>query len=161
MPNRPLALLAAAGAAIASALLVPGCATMPDPVDVTVAGIEPLPGEGMEIRMLVKLRVQNPNDSEIQYTGASVKLEVMGKSFASGVSDLSGTVPRFGEAVVEVPVTISVYRMVRQVMGMAGGTPIDKLQYEMSGKLQTGAFSSVRFSTRGELEIPKTAAPAP
>jgi hypothetical protein len=47
--------------------------------------------------------------------------------------------------------------MVRQVMGMADGTPIDKVQYEMSGKLQTGAFSAVRFSTRGELEIPKGA----
>jgi len=159
MPKRPLALLAAAGAAIAS-VLTPGCATMPDPVDVTVAGIEPLQGEGMEIRMLVKLRVQNPNDSEIVYTGASVKLEVMDKIFATGVSDAGGTIPRFGEAVVEVPVTISVYRMVRQVMGMAGGTPIDKVQYEMGGKLQTGAFTAVRFNTQGELEIPK-GAPAP
>jgi LEA14-like dessication related protein len=158
MPNHRPAFPAAARAVIvAITLALPGCATMPDPVDVTVAGIEPLQGEGMEIRMLVKLRVQNPNDREIVYNGASVKLEVLGKTFASGVSDALGTVPRYGEAVVEIPVTISVYRMVRQVMGMADGTPIDKVQYEMSGKLQTGAFSAVRFSTRGELEIPKGA----
>ena len=135
-----------------------GCATMPDPLDVTVAGIEPLQGEGMEVRMLVKLRVLNPNDREIVYRGASVKVEVLDKTFASGASDLGGTVPRFGETIVEVPVSISVLRMVRQVMGMVDGKPIDKVPYEMSGKLQTGSLSAIRFSTSGELEIPKGAA---
>ena len=40
------------------------CATLSDrdPLQVTVAGIESLPGEGMEMRLLVKLRVQNPNE---------------------------------------------------------------------------------------------------
>jgi LEA14-like dessication related protein len=154
-----VARLAAAMAVIL--LCISGCATLPDPLDVTVAGIEPMQGEGMEVRMLVKLRVQNPNDSEIAYTGASVKLDVLGKTFASGVSDTAGTVPRFGEAVVAVPVSISVLRMVRQVMGMVDGKPIDKVQYEMSGKLQTGSFSAVRFSTSGVLEVPKDAGTTP
>jgi LEA14-like dessication related protein len=150
-------------AAMAATLLLgaSACATLPDPLDVTVAGIEPLQGEGMEIRMLVKLRVQNPNDAEIAYTGASVKLDVLGKTFASGVSGNAGIVPRFGEAVVEVPVSVSVLRMVRQVMGMVDGKPLDKVQYEMSGKLQTGSFSAVRFSTSGVLELPKNAGAAP
>jgi LEA14-like dessication related protein len=150
-----------AAAAAALLLLISGCATLSDPLDVTVAGIEPLQGEGMEIRMLVKLRVQNPNDSEIAYTGASVKLDVLGKTFASGVSDASGTIPRFGEAVVAVPVSISVLRMVRQVMGMVDGKPIDKVQYEMSGKLQTSSYSAVRFSTSGVLEVPKETGATP
>ena len=151
--------LAAAAAVIAIVTLLGawGCATLRDPLDVTVAGIEPLQGEGMEIRMLVKLRVQNPNDAEINYTGAAVNLDVQGKTFASGVSDTAGTVPRFGEAVVAVPVSISVLRMVRQVMGMADGKPMDKVQYEMSGKLQTGSLSAVHFSTSGVLELPKDA----
>ena len=147
--------------AVATLLGTWGCATLRDPLDVTVAGIEPLQGEGMEIRMLVKLRVQNPNDAEINYTGAAVNLDVQGKTFASGVSDTSGTVPRFGEAVVAVPVSISVLRMVRQVIGMADGQPLDKVQYEMSGKLQTGS-SAMHFSTSGVLELPKdTGGPAP
>src|SRR5262245_57595961 len=39
-----------------------GCAALPssDPLNVTVAGIESLPGEGMELRLAVRLRVQNP-----------------------------------------------------------------------------------------------------
>jgi LEA14-like dessication related protein len=154
MHRHPSGFTAAAAALL---LFISGCATLPDPLDVTVAGIEPMQGEGMEIRMLVKLRVQNPNDAGIAYTGASVKLDVLGKTFASGVSDTAGTVPRFGEAVVAVPVSISVLRMVRQVMGMVDGKPIDKVQYEMSGKLQTGSFNAIRFSTSGVLEVPKDA----
>jgi LEA14-like dessication related protein len=155
MQRRRSSLLAAA---LLAQLALSGCATMPDPLDVTVAGIEPLQGEGMEVRMLVKLRVLNPNDKDIVYRGASVKVEVLDKTFASGASDVAGTVPRFGEAVVEVPISISVLRMVRQVMGMVDGKPIDKVNYEMSGKLQTGTMSAIRFSTSGELEIPKGAA---
>ena len=86
-----------------------GCAGMPgrDPVQVTVAGIESLPGEGLEVRMMVKLRVQNPNDAPVEYDGVYVKLDVLDKTFATGVSAERGSVPRFGESVIGVPVSTS------------------------------------------------------
>jgi LEA14-like dessication related protein len=140
------------------ALAMAGCASLPqkDPLQVTVAGIEGLPGEGMEVRMLVKLRVQNPNEAAINYTGVYMKLDVLGKTFASGVSDQSGVVPGFGEAVVAVPVTVSVLRMVRQVVGMLDGQPVDTIRYEMSGKLSGGLFGTERFESKGEFELPKS-----
>src|SRR5512137_2675995 len=118
-------------------LLAAGCASLPkrDPLQVTVAGIESLPGEGMELRLLVKLRVQNPNDTPVEFNGAALYLDVQGRSFASGVSDQAGTVPRFGEAIVAVPVTVSLMRMARQVLGMIDGKPVDKVTYSLSGKL--------------------------
>jgi len=145
-----------------AALLLSACATLPnhDPPDVTVAGIEPLPSEGMELRLLVKLRVQNPNDGPIDYNGVSVKVDVMGKTFATGVSDEAGSVPRFGESVIAVPVTVSVLRMVKNVIGMMDGKPIDSIHYEMSGKLNTGTFRSYRFASKGEFAMP-TSIPAP
>ena len=141
-----------------AALAMAGCASLPqkDPLQVTVAGIEGLPGEGMEVRMLVKLRVQNPNEAAINYTGVYMKLDVLGKTFASGVSDQSGVVPGFGEAVVAVPVTVSVLRMVRQVVGMLDGQPVDTIRYEMSGKLSGGLFGTERFESKGEIELPKS-----
>jgi hypothetical protein len=50
-----------------------GCATLgrTDPLAVGVAGIEPLPGEGLELRLAVTIRVQNPNDAPVEYTGAA------------------------------------------------------------------------------------------
>lgn len=136
------------------ALALAACASLPDPVQVTVAGIEPLPGEGMELRMLVRLRVQNPNDVAIDFTGAAVTLDVAGKTFATGVSDAAGTVPRFGEAVVAVPVTISMMRMARQVLGAVNAEPTDRIAYDLSGKLARRGAGSVRFSTSGELQLP-------
>jgi LEA14-like dessication related protein len=143
-------------------LALGACASMPgsDPLQVTVAGIEALPGEGMELRMLVKLRVQNPNPTPIEFTGAYVELDVQDKTFATGVSGEGGTVPAFGEAVVAVPVTVSVLRMVRQVIGVLDGQPVEKIRYEMSGKLSGGAFSTWRFSSSGEFDLPKSTSPA-
>ena len=151
MTNRRLFLLAAA------ALALTGCASMPhsDPLQVTVAGVEGLPGEGMELRMLVKLRVQNPNQAPIQYTGVYVQLDVLDKTFATGVSDQSGAVPEFGETVIAVPVTVSALRMARQVVGMLDGRPVDQVSYRMSGKLNGGMFNTRRFESKGEFALPK------
>lgn len=136
-------------------VMLSACASMPshDPLQVTVAGVESIPGEGMELRMLVKLRVQNPNDAPLDYNGAYLKLDVLGRSFASGVSDESGTVPRFGEAVIGVPVTVSVLRMASTALGMLDGKPMDKVSYELRGKLSGRAFSAARFRSRGELDL--------
>lgn len=129
---------------------------MRDPPLVTVAGIEPLQGEGMELRLLVKLRVQNPNEVAIDYNGVSVEMAVLGKTFATGVSGEAGTIPRFGEAIVSVPVTASAFRMAMQAMGMMTGEPVDEIDYEMKGKLSSSMFSSVRFETQGSFQLPAT-----
>jgi len=142
---------------LAALLLATACATMPrqDPVQVYVVGIEPLQGEGLELRMNVKLRVQNPNDIPIDYNGVSVAMDVQGKRFASGVSNATGTVPRFGESVIDVPVSVSALKAMRGAFEIFGGNHTDKLQYELNGKLAGKLFSSVRFSSKGEFTIPK------
>ena len=141
-----------------TALLFGGCASMQqrDPVQVFMVGVEPLEGQGLELRMLVKLRVQNPNDSPIEYNGVSVQMDVQGKSFASGVSDASGSVPRFGETIVEVPVSISAFRIARQAIGLMNSEFQGKLTYELSGKLAGPSFNSVRFKSKGDFTLPET-----
>ena len=134
------------------ALALAGCTSLAarDPLEVAVAGIEPMPdkGEGLELRLLVRLRVQNPNPDAISYSGAFVKVEVQDRTFATGVTDVGGTLPGFSEAVVEVPVTVSMLRMVRQVMGMKDAAEADRIRYSMSGKL-----GSHRFSASGEFSL--------
>jgi len=139
-----------------AALALTGCATLSseDPLQVTVAGIEPLEGEGLEMRFMVKLRVQNPNDAPVDYNGAYVKLDVQDRTFATGVSDEIGSVPRFGESIISVPVTASVLRMVRQVMGVMDGKPVEQVRYSMSGKLNRSAYGSLRFKSEGEFKLP-------
>ncbi|MBL8200904.1 MAG: LEA type 2 family protein [Chromatiales bacterium] len=142
--------------ALATTLAMAACTGLAprDPLQVTVGGVEALPGEGLELRMLLKLRVQNPNDTPVDYSGVYVNLDVQGRTFATGVSDASGSVPRYGETVIGVPVTISAMRMARQMMGMMGGVPADKIRYEMSGKLNGPGFGAARFRSEGELTLP-------
>ena len=131
------------------------CVTLPnsDPLNVSVAGIESLPGEGMELRLAVRLRVQNPNDSEITYSGAALTLNVNGHKLASGVSDEMGTVPRFGESIVTIPVTASLFGMVRQGLSfMTDATP-DDVSYEVKGKLAGGMFGTKRFNEEGTFTL--------
>jgi LEA14-like dessication related protein len=138
------------------ALLSGGCASLErrEPIQVIIAGVEPLQGEGLELRMLIKLRIQNPNDLPLDFNGVSVQMDVQGKRFATGVSDAGGSVPRFGETVVDVPVTISAFDIVRQAIAVMNNDLRGKLAYAMSGKLVGPSFNSVRFRSNGEFTLP-------
>lgn len=141
------------------AVLVGGCAGMSgrEPVQVSVAGIEQLPGQGLEVRMMVKLRVQNPGETPVDYDGVFVKLEVLDKTFATGVSDERGSIPRFGESVISVPVTVSTLRVALNTLGFVlGDASAEKVRYKLSGKLAGPNFGSTSFQSDGELALPTT-----
>jgi LEA14-like dessication related protein len=137
-------------------LLFGGCASLQhvEPIEVVVAGIEPLQGQGLELRMLVKLRIINPNDLPLDFNGVSVQMDVQGARFATGVSNAVGSVPRFGETIVSVPVSISVLRIARQAFDVITRGNHEKLEYEMTGRLAGPAFNSVRFNSKGVLTLP-------
>ena len=132
-----------------------GCAWMKrtEPLQVTMVGAEPAKGEGLEMRVQLKLRIQNPNDAAIEYNGIYVELDVQGKSLGSGVSNQGGTVPAFGEAVVEVPVEVSYWGMAGQAMGLLSGKSFDKVSYELRGKLNSPSSGAVQFKSKGELDL--------
>jgi hypothetical protein len=132
------------------------CSTLPnrDPLSIDVAGIEPLPGEGMELRLAVRVRIQNPNDTPIDYSGAALNLDLNGRKLASGVSAATGTVPRYGEAVLEIPVTVSALNMARQVLGFVNAQGQRDVSYKVRGKLEGGLFGTRRFTDEGTFELP-------
>ena len=111
--------------------------------------------------MNVKLRVQNPNDAPVEYSGIALQMEVQGKAFASGVSDAGGSVPRYGESVIAVPMTISAFRMARQALGLMSGRGAHRIDYEMKGKLGSSGLSATRFTTKGSFDFPRAAGEKP
>lgn len=139
------------------ALSLVACASLSerDPLHIALAGLEPLPGEGLEVRFAVKLRVQNPNDSAVDFDGVALELEVNGRPLASGVSDQRGSVPRFGETLISVPVSISAFSAMRQAWGATGYQPGQGLPYELRGKLAGGLLGTHRFSDSGTLDWPE------
>jgi LEA14-like dessication related protein len=137
-------------------LLLAACAAFPgrDPLRVDLVGIEPIEGQGLELRLAVKLRVQNPNEAAVEYDGAALELEVNNKTLATGVSDQRGSVPRYGERVLVVPVSITALNAVRQALALADGTTTrETVPFVLRGKLAGGAFGAVRFSQEGSIGI--------
>lgn len=143
---------------VLSALLLTlgGCALFPDrdPVNINVVGIEPLPSQDLEVRFAVKLRVQNPNDSTIDYSGVALDLDVNGRPLASGVSDQGGSIPRFSETLLTVPVSVSAFSVLRQTLGLSQTQSFDNLPYVLRGKLAGGVFGTQRFVEHGTLSLP-------
>ncbi len=141
------------------ALSVGACAALSgaDTLRVNVVGIEPLQGEGLELRFAVRLRAQNSGAAAIDYDGVALELELNGKALASGVSDQKGSVPRYGEAMFNVPVSISAFAALRQALGFADSQSLDKVPYVLRGKLGNGVFGVMRFSDEGMLRWPQGA----
>ncbi|WP_028632554.1 LEA type 2 family protein [Pseudomonas parafulva] len=126
-----------------------------EPVNVSVIGIDPLPGQDLELRMAVKMRVQNPNETPIDYNGVALNLEVNGQPLAAGVSDQHGQIGRYGEAVIEVPVSITAFSFLRQAYGLGKLDALQGLPYKLRGKLAGGPLGTVRFTDEGKLDLPK------
>lgn len=140
---------------VIAALALAGCAALPgtDPLRVDVVDIDAAEGRGLELRLAVTLRLQNPNDMAVEYDGAALELELNGRTFATGVSDRRGSVPRYGEALLTIPVSVSAFNAVRQALVLAEDGRRDALPYVLRGKLSGGLFGTVRFTKEGELRI--------
>lgn len=137
-------------------LSLSACALFPnrDPLNINVVGIEPLQSQDMEVRFAVKIRVQNPNETPIDYNGVALNLEVNGQPLASGVSDQSGSIARFSETVLTVPVSVSAFSVIRQTLGLSQTQTLNNLPYVLRGKLAGGLFGTMRFVDTGKLSLP-------
>jgi LEA14-like dessication related protein len=133
-----------------------------EPLRVNVAGLEPLESQGMEARVNLKLRVQNPSSAPVDYSGVSVDMEVNGKAFASGVSPASGSVPAFGETIISVPVTVSALTALQQIFEFVSREQYGQIQYILRGRLAgSGIGGGTRFTDQGSLSIPFPAVGVP
>lgn len=135
---------------------VSGCALFQgrDPLNISVIGIEPLPGQDLELRMAVKIRVQNPNETPVDFNGIALNLEVNDQPLAAGVSDQRGHIGRYGERVIVVPVSITAFAFLRQAYGLSQVESLQGLPYVLRGKLAGGPLGTVRFTDEGRLDLP-------
>jgi len=141
-------------------LSLSACALFPnrDPLNINVVGIEPLQNQDLEVRFAVKLRLQNPNETPINYNGVALSLEVNGQPLATGVSDQTGSIPRYSEAIITVPVSISALSVLRQTLGLSQTQSLNNLPFVLRGKLSGGASGTVRFVDKGTLNLPGSTA---
>ena len=150
--------------ALGSLALLAGCTSLPgmEPPRVHVVGVERLRGEALELRLALRLRVQNMASMPLTFDGLSVELDVNGRRLASGVLAEGGTVPRYGELVVTVPVTVSATAAVRQMLGLMNGPTPAELPYVLRGRISGGPVAGLSvvgaglsFTSEGSLKLPR------
>jgi LEA14-like dessication related protein len=144
---------------LALAFILAGCAGLDprrEPLRISVAGIEPLEGQGMEARFAVRLRIQNHADQPLAYDGIALDLDLSDARFGSGVSDQQGTVPRFGETIITVPVTVPATAIIHHIFSLATGNRV-RTDYRLRGELGGAEFTSGKFfDISGEITLPTT-----
>lgn len=141
-----------------------GCALFSprDPLNVQLAGISPAMGAELEWRMNVSLRVQNPNREPVDYSGIALKLEVNHQPLASGVSPARGRLDGYSETMLNVPMSISAFSVMRQALGLASMRAGVGVPYRLAGKLDApGLGRTVRFVEEGRLDASTLAPPGP
>ncbi|VVP68960.1 hypothetical protein PS918_00840 [Pseudomonas fluorescens] len=138
-------------------LTLSACAVYPnnDPLNINVVGLQPLQSQDMEVRFAVKIRVQNPNGTNINYNGVALDLDINGQPFASGVSNESGSLAGYSETVLSVPVSVSAFSVLRQTFGLSQVQTLNNMPYVLRGKLAGGLFGTRRFVDSGKLSLPE------
>jgi hypothetical protein len=141
------------------AVALGGCSSLPGagaPPRVTLAGLEPLAGEGMELRFAARLRVQNPGPERLRYDGVWLELDLRGQRFASGVAPLRGEIAGWEETVLTVPVSASALALAWQLFDLvrdAERGPPERIGYALRGRPGGGVAGGGRFSADGEIEL--------
>ncbi|MBS1191246.1 MAG: Water Stress and Hypersensitive response domain protein [Rhodocyclaceae bacterium] len=137
------------------ALLLAACAApITKAPAVTLAGVD-IESLGLfEQRFILTLRVRNPNEVDIPVEGLVFDVELNGRHFADGVSGLAVTIPRLGEAMLEVRATSNLAAFLRQWRDMEkAGRP--GLDYRVRGNLRVAGYGELPFDHRGEAAFPK------
>src|SRR5437763_1176065 len=109
--------------ALLCALFVSACTVwgLREPLNVTIADLKPIEVGVLEQRYAMKVRLLNPNDTEIAFDGVVFDLQINDMSFAKGVSDQRSVIPRFGEALIDVQVVSGLQNILRQVNDLLKG----------------------------------------
>jgi LEA14-like dessication related protein len=117
-------------------LLLAGCAGLGktlDPPRINLSNVQFQESKALETVIQIDLRVFNTNDVSITVKGLDCDLELNGKRFATGVSNVDREIPAFGTTTVPVTLYSSVVDLFRGIVGLQKK---EKLKFGVSGRLR-------------------------
>lgn len=152
--------------ALALLLVFGACSAIrPKPPEVALASIRVVALGLAEQRVVLSLRVQNPNARDYVVSGLAYSAEVGGKPFAQGVSNQRVVLAAYGETLLDVPATARLGNLlggllegVDALLGGKGGAA--ELDYRVHGTIEIEGFGALPFDRHGKVRlIPEKKAP--
>jgi LEA14-like dessication related protein len=142
-------------AVLATSFLVVGCASAfkLEAPQLSVVSMNVQSADIFSQRMLVRMRVLNPNARELPVKGITYRIEVGGAELAQGLADKPFIVPAMGEAEFDVQVTANLATALSQLLGRKGSS--DTLEYRLVGSvaLSSGFLRRIPFDERGSVKL--------
>jgi LEA14-like dessication related protein len=118
--------------------------------DVNLAGMGLL-----EQKFTLGLRIQNPNNFELDVSAITFDLDINDKPFASGLTGKGIKIGKFSSEIIQVDATSTGFALLRQALGISNGEK-KTFSYRIKGVTRIGAdYSRLPFSNAGEIELPK------
>jgi LEA14-like dessication related protein len=133
-------------------LLLCACAPKGPPpprLDVSISEINAARIGVMEQTYSLLLRVQNPNNFDIETDGLSFDIETNGQPFARGVSNQSVSMPRLSETMVKVNAVSDLSSIIGQLRGVPG-MALSGFKYRLVGRFYA-ADQRFPFDYRGKI----------
>jgi LEA14-like dessication related protein len=132
------------------AVLLVGCAARLQKPEISLAGVN-LVGLGLvEQRLLLRLRVVNPNDVELPIKALDFELELNGRPFAKGASGSALVVAQHSEGLLEVDVRSRLGDVLRELREARSG---GQLAYRIHGRVELAGTGTVPFERSGQLPL--------
>jgi LEA14-like dessication related protein len=119
----------------------------PESPEVLLVDITPLDTTMFEQRMRVDLRIQNPNDFDLEVTGLDFTLHLNEQRLARGLTNKASTIPRLGDSVLSVETTTSTLDVLRQLLNLPQRQDVS---YQVEGVLHTQG-ARLPFANKGVL----------
>lgn len=106
-------------------------------------------------RILVRMRVLNPNTRALPIKGITYRIEVNDAELAEGVSNTPFEVPALGEAEFDVQLTANLASALAQFLSRRGSRDGNTLEYRLVGSvaLSSGFLRRIPFDERGRVDL--------
>jgi LEA14-like dessication related protein len=142
--------------AAVTALALSGCAStfQLEAPKLSVVSVKMQTADIFSQRILVRMRVLNPNTRALPIKGITYRIEVNDAELAEGVSNTPFEVPAMGEAEFDVQLTANLASALAQFLSRRGSQP-ETLDYRLVGSvaLSSGFLRRIPFDERGSVKL--------
>jgi LEA14-like dessication related protein len=127
----------------AAALSLAGCAALQPKLEAptaTVNSVKVMPGQGLNVRFLIGLHVQNPNALPLPIHGINYTVALSGQSVVSGNTQNQPTIPAHGEQDVEVEAVADLMSGLSLANSLLSNPLQQEVPYAVKASVDVGAF---------------------